>query len=88
MDLLALFRSVRRHWVLITVCVVVGAAVGVATTQLHTTSAPKAQVFHEATTTLLFDPTQATGAFPTAFTNLDQMALLATTGPIPDAVAT
>lgn len=91
MDLLSYFRVLRRRWWLIVVCIVVGAGLGWATTVVSggTDARSTAKTSHKYyKATHIFLPTaKSDSAFPTSFTNLDQMALLATTGPVPDAVA-
>ena len=87
MDSLAYFRAVRRHWLVVVACVVVGAALGVASTRLESTSNPASRPAFKATHTLFFEPSQASALFTSAFSNLDQMAVLTTTGPVPNAVA-
>ena len=90
MDLLSYFRILKRHWVMLLVFVVAGAAIGAASTALSSgsssASGPKS-VYYKATNTLLFKPDSGSTNYPSSFNNLDQIALLATTGPVPDAVA-
>jgi Mrp family chromosome partitioning ATPase/capsular polysaccharide biosynthesis protein len=88
MDLLSYFRVLRRRWWVIAICVVVGGGVGWASTAVDSGSATsgKSNTYYKATHTFLQHPNTG-NAYPSSFTNLDQMALLATTGPVPDAVA-
>ena len=89
MDLLAILRTLRRHWVLILALTVVGAAVGVATAAFDAKTT-KSRTFYKATTTLVVDLTnQSTGASatPNGFQSLDQVAIYTTTGDVPDLVA-
>jgi len=89
MDLLAYFRVLRRHWALLLVFVVVGAGIGAASTVLSSSgggSGSKA-VYYKATNTLLFKADSGGSTYPSSFNNLEQIALLATTGPVPDAVS-
>jgi Mrp family chromosome partitioning ATPase len=91
MDLLSYFRILRRRWWVVAVCVVVGIGLGWASTLIdstggdaHDAKAPRA--YYKATHTFL--PTrESDSVFPTTFDGLEQMAVLATTGPVPDAVA-
>jgi Mrp family chromosome partitioning ATPase/capsular polysaccharide biosynthesis protein len=90
MDLLSYFRILRRHWVLLLVFVVVGAAIGGATAVASgdTTTGTKSNAsYYKATNTLILRNRSSASAFPSTFTNLDQIALLATTGPVPTSVA-
>ena len=89
MDLLAILRTLRRHWVLILALTVVGGAVGVATAAFDSKTT-KSRTFYKATTTLVVDLTnQSTGASatPNGFQSLDQVAIYTTTGDVPDLVA-
>ena len=90
MDLLGYVRLLRRRWMLILVLTVAGAALGVLSTLADSTSASGRQkTYYKATNTLVLDNTnQSTGGFQSAFTNLDQIAILTTTGDVPGAVAT
>ena len=85
MDLLSYFRVLRRRWLVIVALVVVGGALGAASTQLQGSSA-KARTFYKATSTLQLD-TSSNDSGNQAYTNVDQIAILATTGDVPDAVA-
>jgi Mrp family chromosome partitioning ATPase/capsular polysaccharide biosynthesis protein len=89
MDLLGYFRMLRRRWVLILALTVAGGALGVASTLVNSDSASgKAKTYYKATSTLVLDTTgQNAGGFQSAFTNLDQIAILTTTGDVPGAVA-
>ena len=87
MDLLSYFRVLRRRWLLILVFALVGGALGVAST-LFKQDAAKTRTYYKAIDTLVLNSSaggEAVGA--PSITNLDQMALLATTGDVPDAVA-
>ena len=86
MDLLAILRTLRRHWVLILALTVVGGIVGAASSQLSKETA-KSRTFYKATTTLVVDLTQRTGQSSSAFQSLDQVAIFTTTGDVPDLVA-
>ncbi len=83
MDLLAYFRVLRRHWRLIVAVTVVGAALGAASTLLDRETSTN-KVFYSATHTLVFD-NQGDGQ--RRYTNPNQIAILATTGDVPDEVA-
>ncbi|MFN8024859.1 MAG: division plane positioning ATPase MipZ [Acidimicrobiia bacterium] len=89
MDLLGYFRMLRRRWVLILALTVVGGALGVGSTIINSSSSSaKSKTYYKATNTLVLDTTgQGTGGFQSAFTNLDQIAILTTTGDVPGAVA-
>src|SRR4051794_12475021 len=85
MDLLTYFRILRRRWFLILFCVILGAGLGVASTLFKGTTA-KSRTYYKATNTQIFDNTSS-GSVPSAVTNLDQIAILVTTGDVPDRVA-
>jgi Mrp family chromosome partitioning ATPase/capsular polysaccharide biosynthesis protein len=85
MDLLSYFRVLRRHWLMIAVAVVLGAGVGVATTLVNNGSS-KSQPYYKATHTLFLDTSSVDGS-DQAFSNVEQVAILATTGDVPNAVA-
>ena len=90
MDLLSYFRTLRRHWVLVLVFVIAGAAIGGATAVANgdtTTSTKPTASYYKATNTLILRNRNNASSYPSPFTNLDQSALLATTGPVPTAVA-
>ena len=94
MDLLGYFRMLQRRWVLILALTVVGGALGVASTFVSSGSASapgKSRTYYKATNTSVLNSAQSseggTGVGAPSITNLDQMALLATTGDVPDAVA-
>src|ERR1700704_2388273 len=87
MDLLSYFRILRRRWLLIVLLPLVGGAIGAASTQLEK-SDPKTRTYYKATNTLVLDSTGASNnGFQSAFTNLDQIAILTTTGEVPNNVA-
>jgi Mrp family chromosome partitioning ATPase/capsular polysaccharide biosynthesis protein len=99
MDLLAYFRVLRRRWALIFAFVVVGGTIGAASTLLGGEAAGSSSRY-KATNTLVFQgfggssstgsssssSTSSSSAQP-AFTNLDQIAVLVTTGDVPSKVA-
>ncbi|MFI5054405.1 MAG: division plane positioning ATPase MipZ, partial [Acidimicrobiia bacterium] len=88
MELLGYFRLLRRRWVLILALTVAGAALGVASSSFNEATSPKANTFYKATNTLVLDTTpQQNGSFQSAFNNLDQIAILTTTGDVPGLVA-
>jgi Mrp family chromosome partitioning ATPase/capsular polysaccharide biosynthesis protein len=88
MDLLAYFRVLRRRWLLILIVTIVGAVLGAASTLVDSTkSAGSSRTYYKATNTLLMSNPSGDKAFQSAFTNLDQVAVLTTTGPVPEAVA-
>jgi Mrp family chromosome partitioning ATPase/capsular polysaccharide biosynthesis protein len=94
MDLLAYFRILRRRWALIVAFVVAGGTIGAATTLLSSDAASSGK-HYKATHTLVFQaPTDASGSSSggsgsarPAFTNLEQIAILVTTGDVPTQVA-
>jgi Mrp family chromosome partitioning ATPase len=87
MDLLSYFRILRRRWLLIVLLTLVGGAIGAASTQLEK-SDPKTRTYYKATNTLVLDSTgSSNNGFQSAFTNLDQIAILTTTGEVPNNVA-
>jgi Mrp family chromosome partitioning ATPase/capsular polysaccharide biosynthesis protein len=85
MDLLSYFRVLRRRWLVIVALVVVGGALGAASTQLQGSSG-KERTYYKATSTLQLD-TSSNDSGNQAYTNVDQVAILVTTGAVPDAVA-
>jgi Mrp family chromosome partitioning ATPase len=89
MDLLGYFRMLRRRWVLILALTVLGGALGVGSAVIgDSSSSPgKAKTFYKATNTLVLDSSSQSSAFQSAFTNLDQIAILTTTGDVPTEVA-
>lgn len=86
MELLLILRTIRRHWVLILVLTVVGAAIGIASTTFDSETA-KSRTYYKATTTLVVDLSQRSGQSNNAFQSLDQLGIYTTTGEVPDAVA-
>src|SRR5262245_39689764 len=89
MEPVAYFRAVLRRWWLVAICVVVCAAIGYGTTLFHSEKAAQGRTYYKATTTLSFSGYSSSnqGALPPAVSNLDQIAILATTGDVPDNVA-
>jgi Mrp family chromosome partitioning ATPase/capsular polysaccharide biosynthesis protein len=89
MDLLGYFKVLRRRWLLIVILTIVGGVIGAASTQLEK-SDPKTRTYYKATNTLTFDNSTnigSDGGFQSAFQNLDQIAVLVTTGDVPDLAA-
>jgi Mrp family chromosome partitioning ATPase/capsular polysaccharide biosynthesis protein len=86
MDLLAVLRTLRRHWVLILALTVVGGIVGAATGELSEKT-EAAKTFHKATTTLVVDLTNTGNQSKSPFSSLDQVAIFVTTGDVPNQVA-
>jgi Mrp family chromosome partitioning ATPase/capsular polysaccharide biosynthesis protein len=86
MDLLAYLRVLRRRWFVILALTLVGAGIGVASAELASGTS-KSRTYYKATHTLVLDTTQDSSSYHSAFTNLDQIAILATTGDVPDRVA-
>src|SRR5689334_4581717 len=85
MDLLSYFRVLRRRWLLILVCVLVGGALGAASTALES-KAGKTRTYYKATNTQIFD-SSTSSSVPSVVSNIDQIAILVTTGSVPDQVA-
>ena len=77
MDLLSYFRILRRRWLLIFACVVIGGALAGATTLLDSKTA-KSRTYYKATNTQIFD-SSTSSAVPSSVSNIDQMAVLVTT---------
>src|SRR5207247_865428 len=86
MDLLAILRTLRRHWVLILALTVVGGIVGAASAELNKKTAAS-KTYYKATTTLVVDLTQRDNQSTSPYQSLDQVAIFTTTGDVPDAVA-
>jgi Mrp family chromosome partitioning ATPase len=86
MDLLAYFRVLRRHWLLIVVATLLGAALGSASTLLDRESSSE-RARYRATATLVFDTSPADGSPRRHYSNPNQIAILTTTGDVPDNVA-
>jgi Mrp family chromosome partitioning ATPase/capsular polysaccharide biosynthesis protein len=96
MDLLAYFRVLRRRWALILVFVVAGGTIGAASTLLSEATGSSGKHF-KATHTLVFqgstDSNSSSGNTNTgsaarpAFANLDQIAIVVTTGDVPKQAA-
>src|SRR4051794_13808354 len=86
MDLLAILRTLRRHWVLILALTVVGGLVGGASAELNKKSTAS-KTYYKATNTLVVDLTQRDSSSTSPFQSLDQVAIFTTTGDVPDAVA-
>lgn len=87
MDLVAYLRILRRHWKLIVIAAVIGAVLGAASTLLQSDGeTPEAKGYYKATHTLFLD-LSGQGDIRPVFSNLDQMAVLVTTGDVPGRVA-
>ena len=80
----------RRRWLLILALTVLGGALGVGSAVLNdSSSSGQEKTYYKATNTLVLDTTSGqSGGYQSAFTNLDQIAILTTTGDVPKAVAT
>jgi Mrp family chromosome partitioning ATPase/capsular polysaccharide biosynthesis protein len=89
MDLLGYFRMLRRRWALVLFATILGGALGVASSALSgSSSTATGQTFYKGTNTLVLDTSsRGGGGFQSAFQNLDQIAILTTTGDVPSAVA-
>jgi Mrp family chromosome partitioning ATPase len=79
----------RRRWALILFATFLGGALGVGSAVVSGSStAAKGQTFYKGTNTLVLDTSsRGGGGFQSAFQNLDQIAILTTTGDVPTAVA-
>jgi capsular exopolysaccharide synthesis family protein len=87
-DIVAYLRMLRRHWKLVVAATLLGALVGVATTLASSEAREAGRKYHKATHTLFLDISGAgEGGIRPVYTNLDQIAVLVTTGEVPDAVA-
>lgn len=90
MDLLAYFRVLRRRWVLILTLVIAGGTIGAASTLLSGAAGSTGKHF-KATHTLAFqEPSggnNGDSATRPAIANLDQAAILVTTGDVPTQAA-
>jgi Mrp family chromosome partitioning ATPase/capsular polysaccharide biosynthesis protein len=87
MDVVAYLRILRRHWRMIALAVLIGGLLGAGTSVVQkTTSSATGGRFYKATHTLFLDGSQYSNYRP-VFNNVDQMAVLATTGDVPQRVA-
>jgi Mrp family chromosome partitioning ATPase/capsular polysaccharide biosynthesis protein len=94
MDLLAYFRVLRRRWALIFAFVVAGGTIGAASTLLGGEASGSGK-HYKATHTLVFQSltdsssssSSGSGSARPAFTNLEQIAILVTTGDVPTEAA-
>ena len=99
MDLLDYFRVLRRRWKLIVALVVAGVVIGAGSTLLSSGSSASSGRREKATHTLVFDSSisnassssgssssSATQSPSPTFKNLDQIAVLVTTGDVPSRV--
>jgi Mrp family chromosome partitioning ATPase/capsular polysaccharide biosynthesis protein len=89
MDVVAYLRILRRHWRMIVVAAVLGAVIGAGTTVFTSSSASSGSNgrYYQATHTLFLDTSSNGGTYRPVFNNLDQMAVLATTGDVPQDVS-
>src|SRR5262245_215925 len=81
MDLVSYLRILRRRWLLIVVVAIAGAALG-AGTALASSNDEDSGRFYKATHLMFLDTTSEDSS-SSAFKNLDQIAVLATTGDVP-----
>jgi Mrp family chromosome partitioning ATPase len=86
MELLAILRTLRRHWVLILALTVVGGVIGAASAELSKKSTDS-KTFYRATNTMVVDLSNRSDSTAQPFDSLDQVAIFTTTGDVPDAVA-
>src|SRR5262245_23746377 len=87
MEPVAYFRAVLRRWWLVAICVVACAAIGYGTTLFRSDAAAPQRTYYKATTTLSYSGYSNSGGLPPSVTNLDQIAILVTTGDVPNRVA-
>ena len=87
MDIVAYLRMLRRHWKIIMAAIAIGAVLGAASTIATKHSSPRERTYYKATHTLFLDTSNISDTYRPIYTNLDQIAVLATTGDIPKAVA-
>jgi len=85
-DIVAYLRMLRRHWKMIVAAVLLGALVGALST-LTTSEADDSREYFKATHTLFLDTSSFGDEVRPVYTNLDQIAVLVTTGDVPEAVA-
>jgi capsular exopolysaccharide synthesis family protein len=86
-DIVAYLRMLRRHWKIIMAAIAIGAVLGAASTIATKHTSPRERTYYKATHTLFLDTSSISDSFRPIYTNLDQIAVLATTGDIPKAVA-
>jgi len=86
-DIVAYLRMLRRHWKIIMAAIAIGAILGAASTLATKHSSPATRTYYKATHTLFLDTSSIGDSFRPAYTNLDQIAVLATTGDVPKQVA-
>ncbi len=86
MDLLRFARIVRRRWLIIAGCLLVGAALGAASTVATSKEAAPTRVFYRSTETLTIRHDSSTDN--SGFQGLNQVAVRVTNGAVPKLVAT
>jgi Mrp family chromosome partitioning ATPase/capsular polysaccharide biosynthesis protein len=90
MDLLSYLRILRRRWLLIAVVAVVGVALGAGTALANSSSTGGGGSYYKATNLLFLDTSGNQGSNgsnqSSSFTNLEQDALLVTSGDVPKRV--
>jgi capsular exopolysaccharide synthesis family protein len=86
-DIVAYLRMLRRHWKIIVAAALLGALLGAASTLATKHASPAARTYYKATHTLFLDTSSINDQVRPIYTNLDQIAVLATTGDVPKAVA-
>lgn len=87
MDIVAYLRLLRRHWKVVAALTVVGAFVGAGSALATDSGVAPSRAYSKATHTLFLDTTSIQVQFRPIYTNLDQIAVLATTGDVPRRVA-
>ncbi len=87
MEIVAYLRILRRHWKLIAAATLLGALVGGASTLLNRGGETAPVTFYKATHTLFLDTSAIGDQVTPIYTNLDQIAVLVTTGDVPRLVS-
>lgn len=87
MDIVAYVRMLRRHWKLIVATTVIGVLIGAASAVLAESGDGEESIYYKATHTLFLDTSAIGQRVQPIYTNLDQIAVLVTTGDVPREVA-
>jgi hypothetical protein len=86
-DIVAYLRMLRRHWKLVAALTVVGGILGAATSLATSSGSADTRRYFKASHTLFLDTSGLDTQARPIYTNLDQIAVLATTGDVPRRVA-
>jgi capsular exopolysaccharide synthesis family protein len=86
LDIVAYLRMLRRHWKIIVAAMMIGALLGWASSLANGDAAPQ-RTYYKATHTLFLDTSDLGDVVRPVYTNLDQIAVLVTTGAVPERVA-